>query len=132
MKSISIKHNTLLCAVVIAAASWLTPTSNAEAQNTRYSNSRVIHRAGKWYRTDYQDSHQRLDQYTNGDTFDEGQGSTADDRGMEPNDFQIRMQKVHEYREVVYINPGRIKTLTVPSTRNGTYSSFSNYQRWYN
>lgn len=138
MKSLYIaRHKTLLYAAVLALTAWLAPVTDADAQNTTYSNVKVTHRAGKWYRSgqnSYTSQHQRSStaETTNSDTFDEGQGSTADDRGMAVSDFQVRMQKVHEYRDAIYMNPGETKTLTLPSNQNKQYTVCGYYQRWYN
>lgn len=132
----TIKHKVRLYATAIFLIAWLAPVTTVDAQNTqRYSNVEVNHRAGKWYRSDYTDDHQRSTTATtpNSDTFDEGVGDEADDRGMEVNQFgRVRMQKVHEYRDTIYMNPGETKTLTLPSNQNKQYTVCAYYQRWYN
>ena len=134
----TIKHKVKLYATAIFLIAWLAPVTTVDAQNTQsYSNVEVNHRAGKWYRSgrnSYTSQHQRSStaETTNSDTFDEGQGSTADDRGMAVSDFQVRMQKVHEYRDTIYMNPGETKTLTLPSNQNKQYTVCAYYQRWYN
>ena len=130
----------MLCAVTLVIAAWLMPVSDAYAQNnntpnSKYRNVSVNHRAGKWYRNDYKNSHQRdaSSMVTNSDSFDEGQGNTADEQGMAVNEFgNIRMQKVHEYRDTIYINPREEKTLTLPSNKDDSYTVGVYYQRWYN
>ena len=134
------RHKTLLYAAVLALTAWLAPVTDADAQgnnnpNNTYNNVRVKHRAGKWYRGDYQNQHRRnvVTDDTNSDTFDEGQGSAANDRGMAVNDFgNVRMQKVHEYRDTIYINPNEKKILTLPSNQKENYTVGAYYQRWYN
>ena len=132
----TIKHKVRLYATAIFLIAWLAPVTTVDAQNTqRYSNVEVKHRAGKWYRSDYTDNHQRSTTATttNSDSFDEGVGGTADDQGMEVNQFgQVRMQKVHEYRDTIYMNPGETKTLTLPSNQDKKYTVCAYYQRWYN
>lgn len=108
--------------------------SKALAQSQNISGCSVVHKQGKWYDSDYQNSHSRRDNTTNPDNFDEGVGNTAEQRGMKvhPYDNSIRIQKVHETTEIIYINDDETKTLTVPSTRASDYSSMNYYQRWYN
>ena len=108
--------------------------SEALAQHTTYSRSSVTHRAGQWYRDSYQREHPRSMNATNPDGFDEDNNATASERGMLPHPTASgkRIQKVHEYREDVYINPGRTKSLIVPSNYKDSYSVFFTYQRWYN
>ena len=112
--------------------------SEALAQRTNYSRSHLSgHRAGVMYSDDYQTTHVRnTDGATNHDSFDEGQGSSADQRGMVVSEgTQVsgkRIQKTHEFYEDIYLNPGRSKTIIVPSNNKNQYSVFGTYQRWYN
>ena len=99
---------------------------DALAQNTdAYNKSSVVHRAGKWYSADYQKAHPR----TNGsDSFYEADGMVANP--IHPQGEP--MQRAHEYREDVYINPGHERELLIPSINNLTTTVYFNYQRWYN
>ena len=103
---------------------------DALAQNTdAYNESSVVHRAGKWYRSDYRQAHPRGQ---GSDNFDNGMGT--EDDGMKPNPIHPQgktIQKTHEYREDVYINPGHERTLLIPAI-NGESTAYFNYQRWYN
>ena len=49
---------------------------------TTYRNAKVTHRAGQWYRNDYQNDHSINQNAANPGTFDMGQGSSANERGM--------------------------------------------------
>ncbi len=104
----------------------------AQSYYENYQNCRVEHKPGMWYDSTY--GHTRNGEADNPDNFDEGQGSSARQRGMKVHPYQnnIRIQKVHENIDTVYINPGGTKTITVPSTRVSDYSSMNYYQRWYN
>lgn len=100
---------------------------------TNYRNAKVTHREGQWYRNDYQNDHSINQNAANPGTFDMGQGSSAKERGMIENSMaRVRVQKVHEYREDVYINPGKSKTLYAPNNHENTKTSLGYYQRWYN
>ena len=121
--------------MILAVAAVLTfGGGDALAQNTTdyktdYINSSVVHRAGKWYRADYRQDHSRGQ---GSDNFDNGMGTEAD--GMKPNPIHPQgklIQKTHEYREDVYINPGHERTLLIPAI-NGESTAYFNYQRWYN
>ena len=117
--------------MILAAAAVLTfGGGDAIAQNTdTYNKSSVVHRAGKWYRSDYRQAHSRGQ---GSDNFDNGMGTEAD--GMKPNPIHPQgklIQKTHEYREDVYINPGHERTLLIPAI-NGNSTEYFNYQRWYN
>ena len=121
--------------MILAVAAVLTfGGGDALAQNTTdyktdYINSSVVHRAGKWYRSDYREAHSRGQ---GSDNFDNGMGTEAD--GMKPNPIHPQeklIQKTHEYREDVYINPGHERTLLIPAI-NGESTEYFNYQRWYN
>ena len=118
----------LLSAIALAS---LTGGGEAMAQNNTYNRCQVQHKAGMWYDDNF--GHNR-GQGSNPDNFDEGQGTTANQRGMKVNPYNtsIRIQKTHESIETIYINPGETKTITVPSTRLSDYSSMRYYQRWYN
>lgn len=116
--------------MILAVAAAVLGGGNALAQNTKdYNNSSVVHRAGKWYRSDYREAHSRGQ---GSDNFDNGMGTEAD--GMKPNPIHPQgklIQKTHEYREDVYINPGHERTLLIPAI-NGESTAYFNYQRWYN
>ena len=91
----------------------------------------ILHKQGQWYDQSYQNSYQRTevaDLYGN-DTFDE-------DGGWMTTEFGDQMQNTHEYRVVIYMNPGQTRTLTLPGimleTNGGMHYSMYNYQRWYN
>lgn len=116
--------------MILAVAAAVLGGGNALAQNTNdYNNSSVVHRAGKWYRSDYREAHSRGQ---GSDNFDNGMGTEAD--GMKPNPIHPQeklIQKTHEYREDVYINPGYERTLLIPAI-NGNSTEYFNYQRWYN
>lgn len=116
--------------MILAVAAAVLGGGNALAQNTNdYNNSSVVHRAGKWYRSDYREAHSRGQ---GSDNFDNGMGTEAD--GMKPNPIHPQeklIQKTHEYREDVYINPGYKRTLLIPAI-NGSSTEYFNYQRWYN
>lgn len=116
--------------MILAVAAAVLGGGNALAQNTNdYNNSSVVHRAGKWYRSDYREAHSRGQ---GSDNFDNGMGTEAD--GMKPNPIHPQgklIQKTHEYREDVYINPGHERTLLIPAI-NGESTAYFNYQRWYN
>lgn len=113
--------------MILAVAAVLTfGGGDALAQNTdAYNKSSVVHRAGKWYSADYQKAHPR----TNGsDSFYEAGGMVANP--IHPQGEP--MQRAHEYREDVYINPGHERELLIPSINNLTTTVYFNYQRWYN
>lgn len=117
--------------MILAVAAVLTfGGGDALAQNKdAYNESSVVHRAGKWYRADYRQDHSRGQ---GSDNFDNGMGTEAD--GMKPNPIHPQgklIQKTHEYREDVYINPGHERTLLIPAI-NGESTAYFNYQRWYN
>lgn len=120
----------LLSAIALAS---LTGGGEAMAQSWEIDGISVVHKQGKWYDNSYQNSHQRTDNATNPDNFDEGEGSTPEQRGMKVHPYKnsIRIQKVHESREIIYLNKNETKTVTVPSTRVSDYSSMNYYQRWY-
>ena len=116
--------------MILAVAAAVLGGGDALAQNTTdYIKSSVVHRAGKWYRSDYREAHSRGQ---GSDNFDNGMGTEAD--GMKPNPIHPQeklIQKTHEYREDVYINPGYERTLLIPAI-NGNSTEYFNYQRWYN
>lgn len=116
--------------MILAVAAAVLGGGDALAQNTTdYIKSSVVHRAGKWYRSDYREAHSRGQ---GSDNFDNGMGTEAD--GMKPNPIHPQeklIQKTHEYREDVYINPGYERTLLIPAI-NGSSTEYFNYQRWYN
>lgn len=107
------------------AAAFILNGNNTFAQNTNYLNCKVTHKAGMWYDSDY--NHPRTPGTTNPDSFDDSEGMK-----VHPFNNDIRIQKVHESIDTVYITPGKSKTITIPSTRQSDYSSMRYYQRWYN
>lgn len=113
--------------MILAVAAVLTfGGGDALAQNTdAYNKSSVVHRAGKWYSADYQKAHPRT----------QGSDSFYEAGGMVANPIHPQgepMQRAHEYREDVYINPGHERELLIPSINNLTTTVYFNYQRWYN
>ena len=113
--------------MILAVAAVLTfGGGDALAQNTdAYNKSSVVHRAGKWYSADYQKAHPRTQ---GSDSFYEADGMVANP--IHPQGEP--MQRAHEYREDVYINPGHERELLIPSINNLTTTVYFNYQRWYN
>ena len=113
--------------MILAVAAVLTfGGGDALAQNTdAYNKSSVVHRAGKWYSADYQKAHPRTQ---GSDSFYEAYGMVANP--IHPQGEP--MQRAHEYREDVYINPGHERELLIPSILNLTTTVYFNYQRWYN
>ena len=104
-------------AVAVCALGMMTGT--AWGQSNTYDHVSVVSKTGMWYDSDY---------YTRNaegnDTFDDASN------GMEGG-----RQKVHEYREYIYVNPGQSVDLWIPSQGrdNGTDGGFNYkyYQRWY-
>lgn len=103
--------------------------NEAWAQKNTYNNVTIKHRVGQFYRTQYQSNNQRAtqtDPYAN-DTFDETSGGwTTTSIGGH------RVQKTHEYRAVVYLEPGETRVLYLPGNKDNSHLSMYNYQRWYN
>ena len=96
------------------------------AESISCSDITIVHKQGQWYGQSYQSSYPRTevaDLYGN-DTFDENGGWTT-------TDFGDQMQNTHEYRVVIYMNPGQTRTLTLPGNMSSSHLSMYNYQRWY-
>ncbi len=110
--------------MILAVAAVLTfGGGDALAQNTdAYNKSSVVHRAGKWYRSDYREAHPRTQ---GSDSFYKADGMVANP--IHPQGKP--MQRAHEYREDVYINPGHERELLIPSILNLTTTVYFNYQR---
>lgn len=99
------------------------------AQSNSYNNVRITHKIGQFYTNDYQDKHRRAQQadpYTN-DTFDET--SNGWDKSTVGN---YDVQKTHEYRTIIYLEPEKTRTLYLPGNKDNKHLSMYNYQRWYN
>lgn len=109
---------------------FLAPCTGLFAQNNTYRNVEVSHKVGQFYTRNYRENNERSEQddpYSN-DTFDESSdGWTTPAEG----DYGP-IQLTHEYRTVVYMHPGRTRTLTLPGNMENTHLSMYNYQRWYN
>lgn len=103
--------------------------NEAWGQKNTYNNVTIKHRVGQFYRTQYQYNNQRAtqtDPYAN-DTFDETSNGWAT-TSVGSHDVQL----THEYRAVIYMQPGTTRTLYLPGRMNENHLSMYNYQRWYN
>lgn len=95
-----------------------------------YSDITILHKAGQWYDSFYQDEYPRTevtDLYGN-DTFDET-------NLMITTEFGHSMQNTHVYEVEIYMNPGQSRTLTLPGimldAHGEVHLAMYNYQRWY-
>ena len=127
----NVRH--IITPALVLASLFCGSEALAQSYNNSYNRCKVNHKPGMWYENDY--GHRRIQGTANPDNFDEGEGNTAEQRGMKVNPYNPngkRIQKTHETIETIYINPEETKTITVPSTRLSDYSSMRYYQRWYN
>lgn len=107
----------------------LAPCTRTFAQSNTYRNVEVVHKVGQFYTSTYQGRNERAEQadpYSN-DTFDESSDgwTTPTEGNYGP------IQLTHEYRTVIYMHPGRTRTLTLPGNMSNSHLSMYNYQRWY-
>lgn len=116
--------------IVLSAfvAAFLSNGLKAFAQRNTYSNVTINHKISQFYNTNYQMNNRRSEQtdpYAN-DTFDdESEGWAEEPVGGN------KVQKTHEYRMVIYMEPGTTRTLYLPGNMENTHLSMFNYQRWY-
>lgn len=116
--------------IVLSAfvAAFLSNGLKAFAQKNTYSNVTINHKISQFYNTTYQNNNRRSEQtdpYAN-DTFDdESEGWAKEPVGGN------KVQKTHEYRMVIYMEPGTTRTLYLPGNMENTHLSMFNYQRWY-
>ncbi len=99
-----------------------------QAQNR---NRTIVHKQGHWYDPAFQENHTRDENASPSDNFEsKEEGTTTSDFGYGP------IQKTHEYRAVIYMNPGQQKYIRVPAAMldgiNQARSVLCTYQRWYN
>lgn len=116
--------------IVLSAfvAAFLSNGLKAFAQRNTYSNVKINHKISQFYNTTYQKNNRRSEQtypYAN-DTFDDESDGWAE----EPVGGN-KVQKTHEYRTVIYMHPGKTRTLYLPGNMNNQHLSMYNYQRWY-
>lgn len=116
--------------IVLSAfvAAFLSNGLKAFAQSNTYSNVTINHKISQFYNTTYQKNNRRSEQtdpYAN-DTFDDESDGWAE----EPVGGN-KVQKTHEYRTVIYMHPGKTRTLYLPGNMNNQHLSMYNYQRWY-
>lgn len=105
------------------------PCSRILAQSNDYRNVEIKHKVGQFYTSDYRKNNERVEQadpYSN-DTFDE----TSDGWTTPKVGNYGSIQQTHEYRTVIYMHPGKTRTLTLPGNMENTHLSMYNYQRWY-
>ena len=109
-------------------AAFLSNGLKAFAQRNTYDNVKINHKVSQFYNTTYQNNNRRSEQtdpYAN-DTFDDESDGWAE----EPVGGN-KVQKTHEYRMVIYMEPGTTRTLYLPGNMENTHLSMFNYQRWY-
>lgn len=116
--------------IVLSAfvAAFLSNGLKAFAQRNNYSNVTINHKISQFYNKTYQNYNRRSEQtdpYAN-DTFDDESDGWAE----EPVGGN-KVQKTHEYRMVIYMEPGTTRTLYLPGNMKNTHLSMFNYQRWY-
>lgn len=109
-------------------AAFLSNGLKAFAQRNTYSDVTINHKVSQFYNETYKDYNQRREQsdpYAN-DTFDDESDGWAEEPVGEN-----KVQKTHEYRTVIYMHPGKTRTLYLPGNMNNQHLSMYNYQRWY-